>query len=35
MDQAITTHAYPPVWSSAEVVVDRVQISTANLPGGS
>ena len=36
MDQAITDHAYPPpVWSPGEVVVDHVQISTANLAAGS
>ena len=36
MDQAITAHAYPPpVWSPGEVVVDHVQISTANLAAGS
>ena len=36
MDQAITARAYPPpVWSPGEVVVDYVQISTANLPAGS
>ena len=35
MGQAITAHAYPPpVWSPGEVM-DRVQISAANLHAGS
>ena len=36
MAPAITAHAYPaPVWYPGEVVVDRAQISAANLPAGS
>ena len=36
MDQATTEHAYPPkVWSPGEVVVDTVQISSADLQAGS
>ena len=32
----INAHAYPPpVWSPGEVVVNRVQISAANLAAGS
>ncbi len=35
MEQAITARAYPPtVWSAGEVVVDRVQMSAANLQAG-